>query len=595
MANVTPRGCRRSGLLLAVALTCLVVPADAQPRDLRVDRGPSERRLALVIGNAAYTPPANLRNPVNDAEDVAQVLRASGFEVIARTNATQRQMQQALREFAAKLTPGGVGLFYFAGHGVQVRGRNFLIPVGATIASEAEAEDEAIDVNGALARMSDAGSRVNIVVLDACRDNPFARHFRSGTRGLASLGDAPSGTLIAYATAPGRVAADGTGRNGIYTGELLKAMREPGLKLEDVFKRAIRSVRQATREQQVPWFLSSVDGDFVFTPSRTSGTVTSIVPAEPEVKVVPRVGSLVIRSPKEPVEVWLGERRLGEASPSSDLYVDRAGVGSHVVKARARREGFKAWEREVVVADNQRADVIVDIEPLGPPRSIKADDGAEMVLVPAGEFTMGSDEYDDEKPIHRVYLDAFYIDTYETTNALYERFARATGRPLPRYWRDATANAPSQPVTGVTWDDADAYCTWAGKRLPTEAEWEKAARGTDSRTYPWGQHWDARRANSDHGAGKAAAVGSYVDGASPYGAHDMAGNVWEWVADSYAEDYYRRSPSRNPPGPEPSTVRVARGGSWSSVPVLLRTANRFSTRSDVRTLYIGFRCAKPAS
>jgi uncharacterized caspase-like protein len=178
------RGIWRRVALPAIALLTLgVAGAQAQPRTIAVQGDASEKRVALVIGNAAYASPADLKNPVNDAQDMAEALRGAGFDVISRTNATQKQMQQALREFGGRLTAGGVGLFFFAGHGVQVKGKNFLIPIGAAIKSEAEAEDEAVDVNGVLAKMSEAGSRVNIVVLDACRDNPFARSFRSGGRG----------------------------------------------------------------------------------------------------------------------------------------------------------------------------------------------------------------------------------------------------------------------------------------------------------------------------------------------------------------------------------------------------------------------------
>jgi iron(II)-dependent oxidoreductase len=219
-----------------------------------------------------------------------------------------------------------------------------------------------------------------------------------------------------------------------------------------------------------------------------------------------------------------------------------------------------------------------------------------MVLVPAGEFLMGSNEYTDETPPHRVYLDAFHIDRYETTNALYERFMRATGRGAPDYWTDSSFNAPTQPVVGVTWYDADAYCKWAGKRLPTEAEWEKAARGTDGRKYPWGEQWDAGRANSgETRLGKTAPVGSYPSGVSPYGAHDMAGNVWEWVADWYEAAYYRRSPERNPKGPDSGQYRVVRGGSWGYVPALLRASNRVSNSPGNRGSSFGFRCARGAS
>lgn len=227
----------------------------------------------------------------------------------------------------------------------------------------------------------------------------------------------------------------------------------------------------------------------------------------------------------------------------------------------------------------------------GPP--VGGDD-APMVLVRAGEFIMGSEEGEsDEKPVHRVYLDAFSIDAYEVTNARYGAFIQATGRRAPMYWNDAQYNVPAQPVRDVTWSDAEAYCHWAGKRLPTEAEWEKAARGTDGRTYPWGNQWDRTKANtSDGGPGKPMPVGSYEGGKSPYGAYDMAGNVEEWVADWYYPIYYKRSPSRNPKGPASGRARVLRGGSWTDPPQDVRAANRALPPPDLWSDTIGFRCAK---
>ena len=255
------------------------------------------------------------------------------------------------------------------------------------------------------------------------------------------------------------------------------------------------------------------------------------------------------------------------------------------------RDGYKA-------AANQRAEIVIDIAPLRPepPKAARSEDGAEMVLVPAGEFLVGSNESNDEKPPHRVYLDAYSIDKYETTNALYKRFMDATGPPAPSDWTNSRFNELNQPVVGVSWHDADAYCKWAGKRLPTEAEWEKAARGTDGRKYPWGEQWDASRANSTESKlGKTAPVGSYPSGASPYGAQDMAGNAWEWVADWYDSTYYKNSPERNPKGPDSGTSRVLRGGSWGRYAIYLRSASRSYSTPDKRFSDIGFRCARGAS
>lgn len=250
---------------LAIALVILA-PAHLVPAQA------AESRIALVLGNAAYRHADALRNPVNDARAMAAALRQTGFDVILKENATRREMTEAMREFAGKVSPGGVALFYYAGHGVQVRGANYLLPVDAALADEDELKYEAIDVNDVLGRLDEARVRLSLVILDACRDNPFPRRFRSASRGLAQV-DAPRGTMIAYATAPGETAADGDGQNGLYTEELLKAITTPSLKIEEVFKRAIDGVAQRSANKQTPWVSSSFRGEFYFV-----SPVTVVVP-----------------------------------------------------------------------------------------------------------------------------------------------------------------------------------------------------------------------------------------------------------------------------------------------------------------------------
>jgi formylglycine-generating enzyme required for sulfatase activity len=223
-----------------------------------------------------------------------------------------------------------------------------------------------------------------------------------------------------------------------------------------------------------------------------------------------------------------------------------------------------------------------------------------MVLVPAGEFTMGSPTGDvDERPPHQVYLDSFLIDKHEVTVGQYAEFLQQAGGNAPSDWK--TMNQLShkkRPVSNVDWADAAAYCKWAGKRLPTEAEWEKAARGTDGRLYPWGNEPPtSRHANYGQSGsinnGALAPVGSFEEGKSPYGVYDMAGNVWEWVSDWYDNDYYKNSPSQNPTGPSTGGYKVIRGGSWNSNQRNLRSADRYSDPPSFRSLYFpGFRCAK---
>jgi sulfatase modifying factor 1 len=255
----------------------------------------------------------------------------------------------------------------------------------------------------------------------------------------------------------------------------------------------------------------------------------------------------------------------------------------------------------------------------------------QMVLVPAGDFLMGSNrDRPDEQPEHRVYLDAFQIDRFEVTNAQYRRFAEAAGRAFPPYWENGVypPGREDYPVVGVSWAEADAYCRWAGKRLPTEAEWEKACRGTDGRTYPWGSRWDADRLNVDltrHvprsegdevfkwqdawtllGTSPASRtrpglrpVGSYAAGASPYGMLDASGNASEWVADWYNWTGYAKLPNRNPLVTGPPWNHGVRGSSWydpSGAKGWARSMSRCSARNsshELRDPRTGFRCAVP--
>ena len=263
-----------------------------------------------------------------------------------------------------------------------------------------------------------------------------------------------------------------------------------------------------------------------------------------------------------------------------------------------------------------------------------------VVNVAAGEFRMGSDEgRDDEHPQHVVYLDAFEIDRTEITNAQYRRFLQATGRTPPPYW-PGDAYPPEQanyPVVGVSWDDADAYCAWAGKRLPTEAEWEKACRSADGRLFPWGNTWEPHRANVDvsvhavhpgdqagttiwdtawqllratpkQAAPKEATpnstlpglqpVGSYREGASPYGVMDLVGNASEWVADWYNWSDYSNMPARNPRGLGPPWNHCLRGSPWhdpTGDAAWVQNMSRCSARNsshETRDPRVGFRCAR---
>lgn len=253
-------------LRLSFALCCLSVCSVAT----------AASRVALIVGNSDYSN-ANLRltNPTNDAAAMQRALRSAGFETIVRLNARRVDLYRAVDEFATRIgrDPHSVGLFYYAGHGVQVDGTNYLIPVDAEVESSVDLEASAFDVGRVLRAMQAAQNDMNIVILDACRNNPLPRT-RGIERGLARM-DAPSGTFIAYAAAPGQTAADGRmGTNGVFTGELIRAMAEPGIPLEQMFKRVIAAVKADTHGHQTPWSEASIEGDFYFYQSAPGGMPT---------------------------------------------------------------------------------------------------------------------------------------------------------------------------------------------------------------------------------------------------------------------------------------------------------------------------------
>jgi uncharacterized protein YgiM (DUF1202 family) len=302
--------------LVGLVLCCLAAWALASPPALA-----AEPRVALVIGNGAYKD-APLKNAVNDARAMAAALSRLGFDVIELRDAPRKWMESSILEFGDKLKKGGVGLFYYAGHGLQVKGQNYLVPVDANITSEASVRFEAIAVDSITDQMGDAANKANIVILDACRNNPFERRLRGGSRGLAAM-DAARGTLIAYATAPGMTAEDGDGTNGVYTEELLKAVREPGLKVEDVFKRVRASVFDRTRGRQTPWESSSLTGDFYF-------NAATAVPAAPAAAATAPPGA-------DPVEMAFWDAIKRSANPADyKAYLDTYPNGHFAALARVR-------------------------------------------------------------------------------------------------------------------------------------------------------------------------------------------------------------------------------------------------------------------
>jgi formylglycine-generating enzyme required for sulfatase activity len=526
-------------------------------------------RVALVIGNGAYTNAPRLKNPVNDATDIAEALSKLGFTVDHGVDLNQKQMKFMIREFGKKLKAGGQGLFYFSGHGVQLNGRNYLIPVDAEITSEADVEDQGVDAEFVLNLMRDAKNGLNVVILDACRNNPFARSLRSASGGLAQV-DAPTGTLIAYATAPGRVAQDGVGRNGTYTAELLRQMRVPGVPVEEMFKRVRANVLQQTSEEQVPWEASSLVGDFYFNAagSRASSTANK----QPSGATGTEANAAAFE-----LEYWNAIKDSNDPEEYQG-YLKRYPNGQFAEIARRRaagtRGGNNTGAQPIKPPTNAATNTTNTVASRPKPGAVVRNQmGMELVYVSAGSFMMGSNFGNNEMPVHQVTIqEGFYMGRYEVTQA---------------QWQAVMGNNPSRfkgdnlPVEQVSWDDAQEFIRRLNARgdgytyrLPSEAEWEYACRAGTTGDYAgnldamaW---YDKNSGPQTHPVGQKQPNG--------FGLYDMHGNVWEWCEDWY-HDGYNGAPTDGSAwlsGGYPN-LRMLRGGSFGGY--------AFGPRSALRIWY----------
>ncbi|MCP5198140.1 MAG: SUMF1/EgtB/PvdO family nonheme iron enzyme [Gammaproteobacteria bacterium] len=528
-------------------------------------------RVALVIGNGAYAD-RPLRNPVNDAADLAAALETLGFQVLRYSDLDRKGLHRALQAFREALRGQPLGLFYYAGHGAQYNGRNYLIPVNAEIQDAADLPIEALAADSVLAQMQSAGNQVSVVILDACRNLPYPGANRSSDRGLARL-DAIRGSLVAYATSPGSVAQDGAGRNSPYATALLAEISKPGVPLTELFNNVGWAVARATNNAQEPWYSSS---------------------------------------------------------PLPKIYLAQASVPSPfrpVIPDEAPAEGSRPAAGQVfqdTLSDGTR--------------------GPAMVIIPAGEFWMGSPDNetgrDDDERRHRVKIGpAFALGQFEVTVGEFKRFVEAMSYRTDAErdakngcrawsakdsnwdwraglsWRDAGyPQKEDHPVVCVSWNDAQRYVTWLSERtgqvyrLPSEAEWEYAARaGTTSARYwgddpeqacqyangadqtegPDGLTWNEKHECKD-GYWFSAPVGSFRP--NDWKLYDVLGNVWEWTCSAYAKDYDgSEAKCANKDTTDPLALR---GGSWNSEPTRVRSADRDGSVPTGRFYDVGFRLAR---
>lgn len=492
-------------------------------------------RLALVIGNRDYTV-GPLKNPINDAEAMSRTLSGLGFGTTLVKNLKRDDIGQTVEKFVSRIKAGDDVLVFYAGHGLQVKGVNYLPAVDANIRVESDVALNSLNLNQLLDRLDEAKSGVRLLLIDACRDNPYSRSFRSGARGLARVEGAPSGTLMHFATRPGGVAADGTGGNGLYTSELLKHLKTPGLPVESMLKRVAAGVKQASGGDQQPWTEGALDGEFYFAPGSPQQASNAVQVASIQPEPVQQVAPPTPGQPVRPTQV----------------------AADQIIKDCA--------------------------------------DCPELVVISGGSFEMGSaDGYSDEDPVHRVNIKTFALGKYEVTQGQWVAIMGSN----PSRFKNGGENLP---VERITWEAVQEYIKKLSAksghqyRLPSEAEWEYAARANTRTKYFWGDSVGSNNANCAGCGSKwdyksTAPVGQFPPNA--FGIFDMHGNVSEWVQDTWHNNY-GSAPGNGSAWEKDGANgdRVVRGGSYSNSPDYVRSATRNQNSPGLGVYQNGFRLAK---
>ncbi len=536
------------------------------------------QRVALVIGNAAYEVKP-LRNPVNDAQDVAAELRRAGFTVKFHTNLDRRSLNEAMRHFTSQAQSAQLAVLYYSGHGMQSAGENYIIPTDARINDEKDIRSEGLALKDILGDLEDARVQKTVVILDACRDNPYQTRTKSGKRGLARVETAGNATVVAFATADGQTADDGTGRNGVYTAALLGQLRQSGQDIRDLLDETANTVVRQTKAQK-----PKIYGD--------TGAFRGVYLTGSEVQLASlRAEPTSQRVQSDPEDdAWQVTKSTNSAT-GYEAYLNEYPKGRYAGAARVAIAAVRATPilqpQSVTARATERTELVTR----------DCSDCPEMVLLPAGSFQMGSNEDSDGKPTHRVNMKSFFLGKFEVTQGQWKAMMGSN----PSKFSNCGDNCP---VEQVSWIDIQQFIQKLNKktgqnyRLPSEAEWEYAARAGSTTQYSWGNDIGRNNANCN-GCGSewdnksTAPVGQFKP--NSFGLHDTHGNVWEWVQDGN-HDNYHAAPTDGSAwesgGDEKR--RVLRGGSWYIIPANLRSALRFRLSPDLRDGGIGFRLARTA-
>jgi formylglycine-generating enzyme required for sulfatase activity len=525
-------------------------------------------QVALIIGNANYSDATGpLSAPVKDARALADEVRRNNFDIDVRENLSKDDMQRAIDAFNGKIGNGIVALFYFSGFGIQVGRQTYLIPVNAQIWSEEDTKRDGINLDAVVADMHRKGARVKIVIVDASRRNPFERRFRSSPAGIAAL-SMPQNTLAIYSAAPGAVINDSAGDTSVFADALIKEMRMPNITAEDVFNHTRIDVSRASNSEQIPWVASSLVDEFSFggaakvaataAPGTSPSARSSPPPQPPPPVQAPAQGP----APARPADAAPGA--TGQSTPGAERAAQPAPLKTEIGK--------------------NAGDTLRDCAECG-----------ELVVVPAGVFTMGSGAL-YEVPMHKVTIaKPFAIGRFEVTFDEWDRCVADKGCKFKP--DDRGLGRGKHPVVNVSWVDAKEFLGWlsskSGKtyRLPSEAEWEYVARAGTTSAYWWGRDVGQGQANckecSTGNALELMLVGSFKP--NPFGVFDTAGNAAEWVEDCWNDSYRGASPDGAPWTTGQCNWRVLRGGAYDSPAKLVTSSARFRYDYDVRYPANGFR------
>jgi len=554
-----------------------------------------EQRVALVIGNNNYQNLSVLKNPINDARSIKNELQKRGFEVLYKENATKRDMQKLIKSFTNKLTSGGVGLYYFAGHGINVEGQNYLVSIDSNMDSKEDVEYESYALNRITKKIQNAHNRLNIVILDACRNDPFSR---GGSGGLAPIGDA-KGIFVAYATQAGNVASDGGSGHGVFTKHLIQYMSEEGAPIEKVFKNVRRSVQNDTSGKQSPGVYNQIVGEFYFTLPvyDTKTTQNKSISSFSFSDDAPIKYSLTINTTPKKAKI-----KITNIKPKYYKGINLE-AGNYTIKVS--NEGYYSKTGTVDLKNDLSVDVVLkklEEKIIKQQHQARKSYEPEMVHISRGTFTMGSNEgQKDEKPLHQVSIGKdFLLGKYEVTVGQYNVCVNDRGCDEPKkdkYYYEMCLE-DNCPIMKVSWNNAKQYAKWISRktgkhyRLPSESEWEYAARAGSSTKYHFSNS-DANLAQyawySKNSGQRTHKVGQKMPNA--FGLYDMHGNVWEWCEDWYADSYNNTPRNERANAKGAKTYKVLRGGSWINTSNFFRSAFRIRNNPINRNYNNGFRLA----